>query len=163
MAYQGAEPCLELRQEVEPCLELRQEVEPCLELRQEAVLFQAVAAGELFQLVVVEVPCQLVAVEVPCQLVAVEAFYHLALEVAPMVEHDVPQVLEVWPQVVERGFVLALVALAQMAEHDVAEELGQELVALHRAVVYAGEIDPAPVVLHQGVAFSQEHRLGVVV
>ena len=144
MAYQGAEPCLELRQEVEPCLELRQE----------AVLFQAVAAGELFQLVVVEVPCQ---------LVAVEAFYHLALEVVPMVEHDVPQVLEVWPQVVERGFVLALVALAQMAEHDVAEELGQELVALHRAVVYAGEIDPAPVVLHQGVAFSQEHRLGVLV
>ena len=42
-------------------------------------------------------------------------------------------------------------------------ELGQELVALHRAVVYAGEIDPAPVVLHQGVAFSQEHRLGVLV
>ena len=144
MAYQGAEPCLELRQEVEPCLELRQE----------AVLFQAVAAGELFQLVVVEVPCQ---------LVVVEAFYRLAREVAPEVEHAFAQVLEVWPQVVERGFVLALVALAQMAEHDVAEELGQELVALHRAVVYAGEIDPAPVVLHQGVAFSQEHRLGVVV
>ena len=50
-----------------------------------------------------------------------------------------------------------------MVEHDVAEELDQELAALHLAVVYAGEIDPAPVVLHQGVAFSQEHRLGVVV
>ena len=152
MAYQGAEPCLELRQEVEPRLELRQE----------AVLFQAARRGSSSSCCGGG-PAGLVAVEVPCQLVAVEAFYHLALEVAPMVEHDVPQVLEVWPQVVERGFVLALVALAQMAEHDVAEELGQELVALHRAVVYAGEIDPAPVVLHQGVAFSQEHRLGVVV
>ena len=100
-----------------PFLEPRQEVGPFLEPRQEAVLFQAVAAEELFQLVVVEVPCQLVVVEVPCQLVAVEAFYRLAREVAPEVEHDFAQVLEVWPQVVE---------------HAVAEELDQELAALHR-------------------------------
>ena len=121
MAYQGAEPYLGAhqevgpylgpRQEVGPYLGPRQEVGPYLEPRQEAVLFQAVAAEELFQRVVVEVPCQ---------LVVVEAFYRLAREVAPEVEHAFAQVLEVWPQVVE---------------HDVAEELDQELAALHLVAV----------------------------
>ena len=150
-AYRVVVPYLGLHQAVVPCPELHPAVVPYLGLRQAVVLFQAAAVEELFQLV---------AVEVPYQLAVAEALYLLA---ALAVEHDVAQILEDWPQVVERDFVLASVALAQMVGHDAVVELVRELVALHQAVVYAGGIDLAPVVLHREVVFFQVHQLVVVV